>query len=575
MNRFALQDIVDHVREYRDYEIASDHILGQDEFDADAASQSSDKLVSLEGEKSYDHIIFNLKSFLHACINANMMDKAHNAFIWYRYRLLQVDDGSAPVLEAPTYNVLLKAWANAGKVNKVKELFRLMALANVSPNIKSYSYYMLSLARQPNCDTEYVKRIAEEMKSKGYTLERLFIKSVLNTEQRKCTEKMLRSIYPDLRLFRGPFIDRNNLDLLKSYRPSHFPERIGCKSDDLKHWSNEQISHEKQGFVKMKRVYAEATVSEAEDMRKIWDKHEIEWRNVLKEKIAGNLLIYKNRHMELQGINIYPYLVSVDSNDLIDIVIQHLTNLDCITDHHSPPCSVLHRALGARVEAKYLTHVVIKNGTFADRNRIYIRYLEDITRGHEVNSRVMLSRIARELGVDIESDIREMRWPDPVQMSVGRFLYEIILNDLKVNGNTFSKKKESAKPVPVLFSFYKTDQLKLREEIRPHPVFNRLQKSICGSELIFETRELPMLCPPLPWLSQNAGGYLIMPTPFVREFQLSSKLNRPNKQYVAVLDALNSLQMQPWIVNQPVSFVANILFLSLMTFSSFSRFSTS
>ena len=547
-----LQDVADHVREHHDYEIAADHLLEEEEVAADGVSQVKEKYISLNNEMSYDHIVFNLKSYLHACMNANMIDKAHHTFVWYRYRLLRVNDGSAPVLEAPVYNVLLKGWANAGKVNKVKELFRLMALANVCPNKRSYSYYLLSLARQPKCDEEYVKKIVDEMQSRGYSTDRVLQNSTLNSDQRKCIEKMLLSIYPNLKMINGPVIDTCESGLLKSYRGSHFPERIGCTAADLKRWCNEQISHEKQGFVKMKRVYSEASVHEADVMRKIWDKHEIEWRNVLKEKIAGNLLIYKNRHMELQGINIYPYLVSVDTNDLIEIVIQHLTNLDCITDQHSPPSSVLFRALGARVEAKYLTNALIKNGSFTDRNKVYNRYLDDIVRPQANNSRVLMLRRARELGVSIDSDYREMVWPAPVLLSVGRFLYEIILNDLKVDANAFSK-KEFVKPVPVIFSFYKSDKLKVREEVRPHPIFSRLQKSICGSELIFDTNELPMTCPPLPWLSPNTGGFLITPTPFVREFHQSSTRTVPTKQFVGVLDALNSLQMQPWIVNQPVS----------------------
>jgi DNA-directed RNA polymerase len=546
-----LQDIADHVREHRNYDITGERIMDEEEISNDRASPAKGQSVVLDGEVSYDQIVFNLKSYLHACINANMLDKAHNTFIWYRYRMLRLNDTNVPALDAPVYNVLLKAWANAGKTNKVKELFRLMALANISPNLRSYSFYLLSIARQQKFDEDLVKKIVEEMQTKGFSIERIFQNTVMNSEQRKLVEKMLIAISPDIRFNRGPVIDVSDVSILRDYRGSHYPERVGVEVNDLRRWCNEQISHEKQGFVKMKRVYSEECVTEAEDLRKIWDKHEIEWRNVLKEKITGNLLIYKNRHMELQGINIYPYLAAVDTNDLIDIVTQHLTNLDCITDQHSPPSVILYRTLGARVEAKYLSNALIKSGMFADRNRVYNKYLEDIVRPQLHNSRVMLLRKARQLAVSMNSDYREMVWPNPVMLSVGRFLYDIILNDLKVDANAFSK-KESVKPVPVIFSFYKTDKQKVREEVRPHPIFSRLQKSICGSELIFDVAELPMLCPPLPWISPSTGGYLIMPTPFVREFHHSSTKSVPVKQFVAVMDAMNSLQLQPWIVNKRI-----------------------
>lgn len=548
-----LQDVADHVREHRNFELVSDRAFEEHEDDLDPVTQSTDKSVCLEAQTSLDHIVVGLKSYMHACINANMMEKAHNTFVWYRYRLLKTPDTSAPVLDASAYNVLLKSWANSGKVNKVKELFRLMALANVTPTMRSYSYYMLALARQPVYDEEQVRKLAQEMVERELQIEKLFHNSVLTSDQINCTEKMLLTVFPDLKLKRGPLIERSDVVLLKDYRGSHFPQRLGSSLSysDLKNMCAEQTSIEKSGFVKLKRVYVHPGVSDDEEMRKIWDKHEIEWRNVLKEKISGNLLIYKNRHMELQGINIYPYLVSLDVNDLTEIVIQHLTNLDCITEHHSPPSCVLYRMLGSRVESKYLTNAAIRNGMFADRQKVFSRYLQDLVRSQNWNSRQLVLRRGREMGIGLVSDYREMLWPSTVTQAVGRFLYDIILNDLKVNANAMNR-KESVKSVPVIFSFYKTDKQKLREEVRPHPIFSRLQKSICGSELIFEAMEMPMLCPPLPWLTPNTGGYLITPIPFVREFQRSSVRNVPNKSYVAVMDATNSLQLQPWIVNQSV-----------------------
>lgn len=549
-----LQDIAEYVREYRNFEIVDDHIY-EDKDDAQTDSTKGKELV-LESDVSYDHILSSLRSYLHACINANMLEKAHNTFIWYRYRLLKPKQEGKTPIDVSTYNLMLKAWANNGKTNKVKELFKLMTLADISPNMKSYSYYMLSLARQPQVDKEAVKKLVEEMDSKGFAIESLFSRTTLISEQRRCIEKMLREIYPRTKFRHDPLWDRSDTLLLKSYRGSHYPQRVAvCDVEDMKKWCAEQITHEKDGYVKVKRVYTEPVVESDVDYKKLWEKHEKEWRNALKQKIAQNLMIYKNRHLEFQGINIYPYLVTVDANDLTEIVIQHMTSLDCLTEHYSPPASLLHRILGSRVQTRYLTNVMVKNGVFADMNKVYNRYLEDLFRPHRYNTRQLLNRRAREMSITLESDYRDMLWPPAVLTAVGRFLHDIILNDLKVDANAFSK-KESKKPVPVIFSYYKTEKLKVKEEVRPHPVFSRLQKAVCGSELIFDTNELPMVCPPFPWVSPIVGGFLIMPTTFVREFQTSSLKKVPVKQFVPVLDALNTLQLQPWIVNQPVSFTS-------------------
>lgn len=81
-----------------------------------------------------------------------------------------------------------------------------------------------------------------------------------------------------------------------------------------------------------------------------------------------------------------------------------------------------------------------------------------------------------------------------------------------------------------------------------------------GSEqeyLTFPAYEVPMCCPPKPWISVISGGYLVahadvvrLPTQAVQQWQ---RLNQaPPSSLYPSLDSLNQLASVPWAVNKPV-----------------------
>ncbi len=54
------------------------------------------------------------------------------------------------------------------------------------------------------------------------------------------------------------------------------------------------------------------------------------------------------------------------------------------------------------------------------------------------------------------------------------------------------------------------------EEVKPHPSLSHLYASNKMLELPFSPLELPMVCPPLPWLSARTGAYLLRTNNLVR-----------------------------------------------------------
>lgn len=91
--------------------------------------------------------------------------------------------------------------------------------------------------------------------------------------------------------------------------------------------------------------------------------------------------------------------------------------------------------------------------------------------------------------------------------------------------------------------------------LKPHPAFTQLLEMAAEPTLTFETTEVPMLCPPLPWTSPHAGAYLLSSTKLMRAMEGTTQhqhlLERcAPAQLHGALDALTQLGNCAWRVNR-------------------------
>lgn len=90
--------------------------------------------------------------------------------------------------------------------------------------------------------------------------------------------------------------------------------------------------------------------------------------------------------------------------------------------------------------------------------------------------------------------------------------------------------------------------------LKPHPAFTHLLETAAEPTLTFETTEVPMLCPPLPWTSLHSGAYLLSSTKIMRATEGTTQHQRllercPPAQLHGALDALTQLGNCAWRVN--------------------------
>uniref|UniRef100_A0A183AYT0 DNA-directed RNA polymerase n=1 Tax=Echinostoma caproni TaxID=27848 RepID=A0A183AYT0_9TREM len=116
---------------------------------------------------------------------------------------------------------------------------------------------------------------------------------------------------------------------------------------------------------------------------------------------------------------------------------------------------------------------------------------------------------------------------------------------------------------PVLFEVCAEYPEELRNEIKIHPTLFNWYRDANYPPLSFHPAELPMLCPPIPWVSTRDAGYLMSRNYATRLIRhphgsstdipiLNDDLDFDSKRIPAIFDALNCLASCPWRVNEAI-----------------------
>lgn len=75
-------------------------------------------------------------------------------------------------------------------------------------------------------------------------------------------------------------------------------------------------------------------------------------------------------------------------------------------------------------------------------------------------------------------DLEEANWPPNVVKGIGRFLYNILMRDIKIDANVM-RQYQKTKPnlLPAFYTLFRNQKRIVQEEVKPHPILSRL--SIC------------------------------------------------------------------------------------------------
>lgn len=229
------------------------------------------------------------------------------------------------------------------------------------------------------------------------------------------------------------------------------------------------------------------------------------------------------------------------------------------SETYSPTVGHLYKDLGSRVQSRYHMEMKKENGILEKTGEIYGMYCDEISQSMTSdNPRQSWQRLVHQTRHSGPSmDVNDKAWPMSVMIGIGRFLYNILMRDIKIDANVVRTNSKTQNIMPAFYTLFRNQGRIVKEEVKPHPILARLFRGSQQQTLTFDASLVPMLCPPQPWSTPVNGGYLLAKSDLIRlpqqAIQQWARINEAeNSDMYPSLDSLNQLSSIPWKVNTNV-----------------------
>uniref|UniRef100_A0A8D8LS94 DNA-directed RNA polymerase n=1 Tax=Cacopsylla melanoneura TaxID=428564 RepID=A0A8D8LS94_9HEMI len=538
-----------------------------------------------EKEKLAKETVMNetLLSYTDACVNCDLLSRG---YLTLKHYLTPKMTKKARIVDINIFNTLLRAYAEESKLDKVKEILDIVLHQQsvVKPNIDTFAAVVECLGRKSVKQkyTEQIANVEQQMKQNGFCLNDLFVKCHFTGDQRNIVLDAVRQIHPNFvpEIAAPPL--KYDCSLLNGLNQSTAawisPAENVLKLSEVKSAAKDQISTEVQGSVCVKSIDSqnmEEFDARLAEFRKMFDETKSRWRLTIQEAFERDLAVIRAQDIRMKtnrSVNIYPFLRVLSTQEYVDVVLMEVMKLIHGSDYYSPTLSTLYRNLGRQVYNKFAINKKQKTGILEKQVELYDQYIEWYMNPRSLDS-CSNTRQRWQLLVHDNQDgpslsTPDVVWPVSVLSSVGKFLYNIIVKDIKININLFKASKNCPERwLPAFYPLFRTGGHTMNEEIKPHPVLTKLFRATQPPTLNFDVTHCPMLAPPVPWYKANKGGYIVSQVPFIRlpvqaQQQLIKLQSMDQQQLYPAFDSLNQLGATPWIVNEPILNVISEVFLN-------------
>lgn len=403
-----------------------------------------------------------------------------------------------------------------------------------------------------------------DMNRSGTSFNEIMNVSPMNTTQRNTILQCIRLLDPKYHVQHRNVDVAYSCNLLQNLTMNKYqsPAKGVVTMNELQNMARTQIDLEKQCRVDVKSV---ALFTGDSDVRQQAIKRIAEWEESWKSSVAQaferNLTYLKQKEtkMKTDFKILYPFLQVLPKEEYINAILNEISQLTKFSEGYSYTMTHLYLTLGTYIYKRYEFQQKMKDGIIENSIEVYKKYLEWYMQKDSDdkigNGRVKWQQLVHEAGKSgICCEMAVPEWSRNTLINVGKFLYNIIVNDVKIPH--VPKPGAPERQIPAFYLLFRLHSNKfLMEEIKPHPHLHRFYKDSHSETLSFETISLPTFSPPRPWIDINTGGYLLSKVPFVRDIYMKpSRLlkNTPTKQLYPVLDCVNQLGSIPWRINVPI-----------------------
>lgn len=533
------------------------------------------KLTDLEKAAKEECLYRNLYAYLEACVSCGLLNRALFSLLFYHSRS-RYSKYTSPANEIQLFNILLHGFARKGSLNKVKEIHGILQKERLPLSAQSFAALFECIGRLPadNAATDQLlKEYVEEMAQKGLTFNDVIQKSVFVSDQREVVVDVIRrmepnfepdSVLPDLCYACNLLHELNSENRSGKGRACNSPAEGLMTKADLQQLIKEQLQAELNSYVKVKTIENRTEPNETIlYYRKKLQETQDNWKKIICEAYHRDLRVLRvQQHYRIfRHINLYPFLKVLDPEDYFEIILQEIRKLAEGSETFSPTTNQLYRELGNQVRMRYEIKFKTNSGILKKVEHLYKEYCDWYLAPENSeqirNTRQKWQQLEHENPEGPSVNMEEKSWPPAVLSGVGKFMYNIIMRDIKIDVNIAKGNSKTEHLLPAFYTLFRTQGRLLKEEVKPHPILARLFRGAAQEDLVFEVAAVPMLCPPLPWTSVATGGYLLARTDLIRLHHQAAQQRHllkktPVQQLYPSLDSLNQLGSVPWIVNESV-----------------------
>lgn len=533
-------------------------------------AEHAEKLKKHTSDQQKKFFNEDLCAYVEACVFIGNPGLAQSKIKFYRYQRKRNQNGSNYVLtDTKVYDALFHAWAKIRAVPQMKELISFMREDGLSLSGQTYCALLECFGCMDIPDIDEIKNVLADIKNGGMSIESLLKECIFVQNQKQSVLNALRvagyelslSMAKDEQQYSGPLVnDLNNR--LPSHQIVERNPHVGVFSaSDLKNKFKRQLSSELCDYVAVdsieKKVETdEKTLEMRSRLKLLKDDLGISLHSALKKKLDA--LERAEKEGREIGLTLYPYFRLFDLQEYVDIMLLEFHMIAVSSEYFSPSTNYLARRLGQRVYNKYLIKDKVNNRLTDQIARVYQHYAEDFVSADFPynNHRQCWQHFTSQHNDGPTIGMPNKKWSPFIIKSIGKQLYDLMMYDVKMDGNIL-KKSAKKRLVPALFLIYRSYGHITNEELKPHPALFKLYNAANLNMLIFESGDLPMLVPPVPWSAPNVGGHLLNSAKLIRlppqiegHYDVVEKIEP--KQLYPVFDSLNNLAVCPWMINKPI-----------------------
>ncbi|KAL4703702.1 hypothetical protein ACJJTC_004117 [Scirpophaga incertulas] len=491
-------------------------------------------IKEMEQHSKQDALHVLLATHLQLLCSLNMIEEGRQVLQYYRHKS-KIGVNHLKVTDVKVHNILMHGYAAMGQFENTKELLSFMAEGEIKPNAQTYAAVFECVERSNIGDkVTILKFYQKQLEERGLTLNDLFDKTEFLRDQRQVVLNAVRRLDPVFQPqytpipldYDCPLMGRLHLDAVLERQGLLCSPAEGIISvEDMVQRGKEQLKIEMKGDVEMQNIDIkdEATSPLVQFCRQKLKEAETEWRSVIREAFLRNLSALKSQSKASHSaITLFPYLNSLNVEQFVELIMSEISKLVDGSETYSPTLKNLQRALGTQVYYKYQVEQYKSNGIIKKIEEIYEKYCEWYITRHSVdgsgvpyNPRQAWQALVNCYRDGASLDIAETQWPLEIRQNVGKFLYNIIINDVKIDVNMF-KTKAKQKMLPAVYKVHRPLGRLVRMELKPHPVLARAWASACPPRLRMRTALLPTIAPPAPWSAPHPVAHLTPPAPLIR-----------------------------------------------------------